>query len=274
MPYCQECGKEVGEDAVYCPHCGAQILETGAPYRRPTDLGWTIGRLVVVFIGGILIIASLGLIAGGGAIIWVEGSFSDDEGFLVSRVMRLNSDSYAVVFREFDVHIDMDIPSTVWTRPRPQDIVTVKLVAESNVPGKQVFVGIARAPDAAHYLEEVGYDIVSNYKWSYDPFSGERPRITYYPDPGGAPSAPPTAQGFWEASATGSGTQILEWEPQTGSYWVVAMNADGSSEVDIGIQLGVRITILHTISYVLVGAGIVLLLVGFAIARVGVLRGF
>lgn len=274
MPYCHECGKEVEENAVYCPHCGAQMNGDEAPYRRPTDLGWTIGRLVVVFIGGILIITSLGLIVGGGAIMWVEGSFSDDEGFLVSRVMSLTSDSYAVVFREFDIHVDMDLPSTVWTRPRPQDIVTVKLVAESNTPGKQVFIGIARASDAAQYLDEVGYDIVSTYKWSYDPFSEERPRITYYPDPGGAPSSPPATQGFWEASATGSGTQTLEWEPETGNYWVVAMNADGSSDIDVDVQLGARITILHTIGYALLGAGIVLLVIGFAIARVGVLRGF
>lgn len=64
----------------------------------------------------------------------------------------------------------------------------------------------------------------------------------------------------------------MEWEPETGSYWVVAMNADGSSDVDV--QLGARITILHTVGYALIGAGIVLLLIGFAIARVGVLRGF
>ena len=24
MPYCRKCGKEISDDALYCPHCGAQ----------------------------------------------------------------------------------------------------------------------------------------------------------------------------------------------------------------------------------------------------------
>ena len=27
MPYCQNCGKEINDDANYCPSCGHQIKE-------------------------------------------------------------------------------------------------------------------------------------------------------------------------------------------------------------------------------------------------------
>jgi hypothetical protein len=67
---------------------------------------------------------------------------------------------------------------------------------------------------------------------------------------------------FWVAQVSGTGTQILEWEPTYGSYWIVAMNADGSADVDIEAKLGVKIPILRTIGTGIFMGGLILFFIG------------
>ncbi|MHA2428996.1 MAG: zinc-ribbon domain-containing protein, partial [Candidatus Hermodarchaeia archaeon] len=71
MPYCERCGKEIPEDATYCPECGTPVQ---APverlYRRAPSPGWDIGRILALFIGFIIVATSFGLIVGGGTIMW------------------------------------------------------------------------------------------------------------------------------------------------------------------------------------------------------------
>ena len=46
---------------------------------------------------------------------------------------------------------------------------------------------------------------------------------------------------FWVASAEGSGPQALTWDVQDGSWQVVVMNADGSSNVDTTLSIGAEV---------------------------------
>lgn len=265
MPYCKKCGKEIDENAVFCSHCGTPVKASDVVYRRPRSPRWNLGSILAVFFGGVIILVSIGLLVGGGVVIWAQSTFSDSEGFLISSESRLQSGSYAMVLQGVDINMDVDVPDYIWT-PKPGDFVTVKLVGRSNDPSKEVFIGIARDTDASGYLNSVEYDLIVGPSWDYKPLRGVRFSVSYSNHPGVAPSQAPTSLTFWEASVTGSGTQTLEWEPENGSFWIVVMNADGSADVDLDMQFGVKVPILRTIgSWLLTGGFITLGIGGFII---------
>jgi hypothetical protein len=66
--------------------------------------------------------------------------------------------------------------------------------------------------------------------------------------------------------------QTLEWEPEEGNFWFVVMNADGSSDVDVDMQIGARIPFLRYIGNMLLAGGFISLVVGGLIIYVGVFR--
>ena len=260
MPYCPSCGKEIGDEVVYCPHCG--LSQRGTGYRRPMRRGWPIGRILAGFIGFIIIATSLGLMAGGGAIMWAQRSFADPDGYLVSRSVRVHTDTYAIVSPSFDINADIDLPSSFWLTRGVSEIVTLKFVVESNDPSREILIAIAHEPQAENYLEGVEYDELSRLSWSYDPWTRDEPDISYSRHGGGAPEAAPVVISSWEAVSVGSGAQELNWEPLSGSYWVLVMNADGSAGVDVDVKLGARVPILRNIGNMLVFGGIVVLIIG------------
>ena len=260
MPYCKSCGKEIAEGAVYCPYCGASQRETG--YRMPRGRGWPIGRILAGFVAFIIIVASLGLIAGGGGIMWAQRNFADPDGYLVSRNVRIHTDTYAIVSPSFDINADVDLPSSFWLTRDLSDIVTLKFVVESNDPSKEILIAVASGTQAELYFEGVEYDELSRLSWDYGSWDSDEPDISYSRHSGGPPDAAPIAISYWDAVRTGSGAQELDWEPAWGSYWILIMNADGSAGVDVDVKLGARVPILQTIGNMLIFGGIVALLIG------------
>ena len=271
MPYCEKCGNEIDEGTAFCPNCGANVRAPGVAYRRPRSSERNITTLLAIFFGGIIIIASLGILAGGGAIKWVESTFSDSDGFLISGEVRLQVDSHAMVGQGVDIDIDVDTPSYV-RQLNLGDLVTLKLVGTSNDPSKPVFIGIAQEGDASGYFSDVEYDEVVDLAWPYDQEWEHQPTVEYDTHHGGAPSQAPATETFWEASVTGSGTQTLEWEPEVGNFWFVVMNADGSSGVDVDMQMGAKVPFLRYIGNMLFAGGFISLVVGSLIIYIGAIR--
>ena len=228
------------------------------------------GRIIALLFGGIIIVASVGLLAGGVAIGFIESNFGDPEGFMVSREVGFTTGTHALVSSGVDVYMDVRLPLFLSTEPG--DFVTIKLEGASNDPTKEVFIGIAREADASGYLSGVGYDEVSDVSWSFDPWREAQPRVSYSTHPGGLPSNAPASMTFWEASATGPGAQTLEWEPETGRFWVVVMNADGSAGVDVGVSFGARVPILRTVRSMLLAGGFIALAIGGLIIYLGAIR--
>ena len=258
MPYCKSCGKEIAEEAAYCPYCGATQRDE---YRMPRGQGWPIGRIIAGFFAFILVVTSLGLMAGGGAIMWAQRSFADPDGYLVSRSARIHTDTYAIVSPSFDINADVDMPSSFWLTRDLSEIVTLKFVVETNDPSGEILVAVASEAQAENYFEGVEYDEVSRLSWNYDPWSSDEPDISYSRHSGGPPEVAPIVISSWDAVRTGSGVQELDWEPTWGSYWILIMNADGSAGVDVDVKLGARVPILRTIGNALVFGGIVVLLI-------------
>jgi uncharacterized membrane protein len=100
--------------------------------------------------------------------------------------------------------------------------------------------------------------------------------VDYINHPGTIVPEAPTSQNFWTESAYGSGTQILEWELESGSHSLVLMNNNGSVGVDIDIVLGAKVPLLFGIGVGLLVGGVAALsisisMIFFAVRRRGIM---
>jgi hypothetical protein len=265
--YCPKCGKENSEEAEFCKYCGERLASV--TYVKPRGSGWDAGRVIVTIIGVIMIFTAFGLVMGGASLRFIRGTIMDEDGFIVSGVEGVSSSSYAVVFQDFDVHINYEASRAL--RAMGGDIV-FKLEASGGDPSKAVFMGVARDSDAAAYLGQVEYDRLVSPSWEYDPFVNDFPDYALSRHPGSAPAGPPTMHSFWVAQQAGTGSQVLTWSPTSGRYWVVVMNEDASAGVDADVQLGVRVPLLESLGTILLVSGIIIGFIGGFIIYNAVIR--
>jgi len=190
------------------------------PATRPS--GGSAGRVVLFIVGGISALVAFALLIGGCAIVAVDRTQRDDDGFLMSPTEEFRTSTYAIVSES----ADLDLDGAEWFVD--SFLGSVRIRSESE---RSVFLGIASEEDALAYLNGVEHDVVTD-------FDGE-PR--YSRRPGGAPVDPPGEQTFWVASVAGSGEQTLDWKPEDGDWRAVAMNIDTTrgvtSELSIGAEL-------------------------------------
>jgi hypothetical protein len=214
------------------------------PEAAPRPRGGA-GRVALIVLGVIAALFSLAMLAGGTALVVVDQTQRDEDGFLMSPSEDFSTATYAIVSESADVDFG---GSESAARAVLGD---VRIRSESD---RGVFVGIARDTDVEEYLNGVEHSVVTDI--GKDPDYSDRP--------GGAPTSPPGEQDFWVASEGGSGEQTLEWEPEEGSWSAVVMNSDGSrgvaSELSIGAELDAALWV-----------GIVLLAVGAVLAALAAL---
>jgi hypothetical protein len=72
----------------------------------------------------------------------------------------------------------------------------------------------------------------------------------------------PARAGIWAARAAGPGTQTLTWPGRSGSWTVVAMNADGSRPVAVRIGVTAAMPALPWIATGLLAGGVLVLAAG------------
>jgi hypothetical protein len=114
-----------------------------------------------------------------------------------------------------------------------------------------LFVGIAHSTEVDHYLAGVDHTVITDFR-------GDKTESVA----GGPPASAPGTQDFWVASATGSGPQTLTWDPADGSWTVVVMNADGRPGIDVGADLGAKVSALPWIALGFLVAGTIFLASG------------
>lgn len=256
MPDCRKCGAELDKYIKYCPACGTSVSENEGVDRSD---------LLLVF-GSITLLAAFGLLVAGGALLAVNMGLTDSEGFITSKSQRLERDSYAIVFQHIHINLGEAVGEwAVWS-PSPSDFITIKLTGSSNGPSKNIFIGIAEESSVEAYLSDVWYDEVTHLSFS----SSRSLSLEYSTHSGDAVPSDPTSQTFWEVSVHGTGTQTLEWKPETGSYWIVLMNEDGAARMDLTVSMGVKIPLLSTIHLVLFAGGIIALTIGSTLVYSGV----
>lgn len=213
-----------------------------APPARPMGAG----RVVALVLAALIGLGSFGLVAAGAAGIVMDQTQRDPGGYLSTAAVRVESREYAIVATGLDV--ETGVPD--WLQVA--DVIG-EVQLRYDAGGDAVFVGVARAADAAAYLDGLGHDEITRIDRDGD--------VGYVARPGGAPAGDPAAQDFWTASAGGAGRQTLTFQPEDGRWVVVAMNADGTAGVDLTARVAAELPALPWVALVVIGAGTLGLLI-------------
>ena len=213
------------------------------------------GRIVALVIGALLLVPGLGLLLGGGMLLWADWSGRSD-GFVVSPDEVFTSQGYALESERIDLQTDAD-----WL-PISAALGTTRV--EVTGPGQdEVFVGIAPVADATAYLGDVQRTVI-------DDLGFDQPGSRADERPGGAPSGPPAEQDIWTAQASGPGTQQLSWEPAEGDWMLVVMNADGSAGLLVEARVGAEFPALTAIAWGVLIGGVLLTAIAVLLITVGI----
>jgi hypothetical protein len=213
------------------------------------------GKIVLLIIGILVLLLTAGLLFAGSALVWASDNLTDDDGFFNTSSIILERDSYALVVPSINIDVEM---AGLWEW---SDFFTLKIEGSSNESSGRIFLGVASEADIDSYLGGVEYDEISTFTIHPD---DEAPyNITFTRRPGSSTPANPVAQSFWIVSASGAGTQSLEWSPESiGSYSVVLMNEDGSRGIDQSVVVGAKVPLVFAVGVGLLGGGVVGLVIG------------
>jgi len=224
--------------------------------QAPPPSRWSAGRIVALVIGVVLLLPAIGLLLGGGVLLWADRSQRSGD-YLTTDSESFTTSGFALTTDQVDLSTGAD-----WL-PVSSSLGTARLQVTGTDPGTAVFVGIARSSDASTYLQGVQRTVLN------DIGTGANTQVAV---PGGAPSGPPGEQDFWVAKASGPGTQQLTWAPEQGNWTVIVMNSDASAGVSVQARIGATVPALGRLAWGLVGAGLLLAVIGVLLVVLAVRR--
>jgi hypothetical protein len=229
---------------------------TGSPTAPPPGPRWSAGRIILVILGSLAALIGAGLLAGGGGLLWADRTQRDDDGYLSTPTERFEASSHAIVSEPIDL-VEADTEGADWLLS--DDVLgDVRLQAANG----DVFIGVGPTSDVEAYLRGVAHHRLTDVE--YDPF-----RARYDARAGDAPTAPPREQDFWAATASGPGEQTLTWNPESGNWSAVVMNADASPGIAADLTVGAEVNFLIWLAIGLLVAGGILLLGGAGLIYLG-----
>jgi hypothetical protein len=225
----------------------ATSVEAPAPRGRA-------GRIVLIAVGIVAGILAFAFLTGGCALVVIDQTRRDDDGFLVSPTETFESPTYAIVSESADI----DSEGGEWALDT--FLGTVRIRSESEQP---LFVGIGPAADVDRYLAGVEHDVVDDLDTSGDP--------EYERRAGSARPGLPGRESFWVASSSGAGEQTLDWDPEDGDWRAVVMNRNASRGVAADLSIGAELDLALWIGLGLLAVG-TLIAAGAALAITAAVR--
>jgi len=75
------------------------------------------GKVVLIVFGAIFILISIGMILGGGALVWVDQALKDSEGFVITDTIDFERGSYAITTQPADIILKDGGPGGGTTSP-------------------------------------------------------------------------------------------------------------------------------------------------------------
>jgi hypothetical protein len=233
---------------------GTPIGPVTSAVRTPQSSGGGVAGPVTALIAGVLLLApGAGLIAGGGALLALDGA-RDSTGFVTSPALSVQSSTAAITAEGITLQA-----GDPWTRGF-SDIGGVRIIAIGSAQDR-LFVGIARESDVDRWLSGTAHDElteVSSGTARYVRAGGDRQAVTE-----------PQGQHFWLASGAGAGAATVTWQATNGDFAVVLVNADGSPGVVADIRAATQVPDLTGLGAGLLTAGIVLFLLAVVLIVLG-----
>ena len=170
-----------------------------------------------MIIGGLVVTASVAIIAFACFLHWVNGK--RDDGYFTTGTVQVGALNHALT-SDLDVHRGLVsvIGKDGFSRVRTE---------------RDMFIGVARSLDVDDYLRDTSATRLTDFDLA--PF-----RPYYTETVGDADPGPRGEQDIWTAKAQGSGTLTLDWDVERGGWTLVLMNADGSTGIDAMLVLGLR----------------------------------
>ena len=234
---------------------GAPTVVSPGPQAAARPSGWTGGRITALVIGALLALVSLALLGGGGTGVWADLT-QREAGYVTTGVHEFSTSGSALTTEP--THLGS--PGVGWLySPALLGKVRIRVTPVSGGPA--MFVGIGRSTDVDRYLTGVNHTVISDY------FGNKVEAVG-----GGTPRSAPGTQHFWVASSTGTGPRTLKWNPHSGSWTVVVMNADARPGIGVRADLGARMPAVLWVAIGLLVAGAVFL-AGGGLLIAGAIRG-
>src|SRR3954454_10683100 len=221
---------------------------------------WGAGRIVALVIGVLLLIPGIGLLAGGGALLWADNAHRTSDGYLTTDEQTFETAGFAVSSDRLDLSTGAD-----WL-PVSSALGNARFQVTGTDPDTDVFIGIAPADDVSGYLGDVRRSVVDDLGTTFGTTG-----ISL--KDGGSPAGAPTDQTFWTAQVSGSGTQQLTWRPASGNWVLVVMNADGSSGVSVNGTVGATVPSLTGLAWGLLISGLLITVIAILLIVLAARRG-
>jgi hypothetical protein len=225
----------------------------------PTAPRWGAGRIIALVVGLVLLLPALGLLAGGGILLWADRVARDGNGYVFSTEESFASPGYAIATTRIDLATGAD-----WL-PLSAALGDARVEVTGTDPSSDVFIGIARAGDTSVYLDGVERTVVGDFGTGTAAANQRQLGAE-------APAAPPGQQNFWAAQASGPGTQTLTWRPSGGNWTLVVMNADASANVSVDARLGATVPALGGLAWGVLAGGLFVLVIGALVILLAVRR--
>jgi hypothetical protein len=229
-------------------------VSTAPPSAAAPTTRWTAGRIIAIIFGSLALLLGLAGFAGGITGIVYDQTQRDADGYVMAGAENFSTTSYALVSDSYRAGTADDLVALRGI------LGNVRVRAES---GERVFIGIGPAPAVDAYLGDVRHAVVDSFDSDseLDVVGGRK-----------SPAQRPGAQTFWVVSSKGTGPQTVSWDPRSGSWRVVVMNASASAGVTADVDIGARVPNLIWFGVGFLVAGLLLLALGAFLIYIGVRR--
>jgi hypothetical protein len=208
-----------------------------------------------VVLGALLMLLSLGVLAGGGAAVWADQT-QREGAYVTSSHHTFATSSYAITSQKIDLGNASD--------NAPGDFLgRVRIRATAVTPNTPVFIGIAPQSAVDAYLAGVSHRVVTNW-W----YAESKLRTLTGP----APSVAPTRTSIWAVQASGPGRQAVTWKPKGGNWAVVVMNPDAHPGLAVKADIGAKLPWLGEVGIAALVVGGLMLAGATALIVVPVVR--
>ena len=238
------------------------------------SLGEKTGRKSVLKLVAGILVALIGIasLATGVTMLYLN-SRTDSEGYSLSNSITVRTNTHAYWLRIGSIEF-----ITPYSRLGVQlfgvdQVARTKWVIKAADPNKELFVGWASASTATDYLNTMETEGPYPYwDWLTGPFYAKLDIKTTKIFTGlSGPTRSPAQEAIWINSVHFKDQGTIYWDP----YWVgmsndkylVIMNLDGASGVQVDIMLGIKTPLLGWLQYVLVVVGALLCLAALLILK-------